>query len=141
MVPSHETHGKSPAQIHHVVLLAHGSPAPETTLEFNRFAENWALQVPETRVYRAFLSIGSPTLAESLADAMRQGAKHIDVIPLLLFSGKHILVDLPQIATEFMAANPEVAVQIGQPLAQRPGFTAFLADAWLGAEKKGDAQA
>ena len=54
---------------------------------------------PET-ILPAFLSVGHPTLAEALTKA-GQISEQIRVLPLFLFSGKHLNEDIPQIISEF----------------------------------------
>jgi sirohydrochlorin ferrochelatase len=116
----------------HVILLAHGSPAAETTLEFHAFVKQWADLVPQFQVHGAFLSVGSPTLAQALEHAQAQGAQAIEVVPLLLFSGRHLLADIPGILTAFRTQNPSIQVSAGPALALRPGFAEFMVKAWQG---------
>lgn len=117
----------------HVILLAHGSPAAETTLEFHAFVEQWAALAPQFEVHGAFLSVGSPTLAQALEQAKNQGAQAVEVVPLLLFSGRHLLADIPGILAAFREQNPNIQVSAGPALALRPGFAEFLVKAWQGA--------
>jgi sirohydrochlorin ferrochelatase len=114
-----------------LIVMAHGSPASETTVEFTELVQKWAILVPDSHILMAFLSVGKPDLSDALADAVLQGATEIVVQPLLVFTGKHILVDLPALVQSFQSRHPSIAVRVGAPLGSWPGFEHFLADGFF----------
>lgn len=74
----------------------------------------------------AFLSLLAPDLPAACAAAVAAGARQVHVLPLFLFSGKHILADIPEQVEALRAAHPGLHVILLDPIARHPDFTAFL---------------
>lgn len=111
-----------------IVLVAHGSPAPQTREEFERLADQIRQAGFGGRIHVAFLSVGQPDLEqvlESLAQA--PDTRTIWIQPLLVFTGKHLLVDLPATVEKFRRKYPDIVLEAGIPLGSWPGFAQFLA--------------
>ncbi len=115
-----------PQIVTHFVFLAHGSPAPEASREFEALVQQWRVANPSKIALTAYLSLGSPNLPQALADAEQDGAQCIEIVPLLVFSGKHLQVDIPHILATFCKTFPHVKVRQKGPLALRPGFIELL---------------
>ncbi len=79
-----------------VVVLAHGSKVRSGNeglfkiVEMLRALEKWDM------VEAAFLQLAKPGLTEAVEDLIARGAKRVVVMPLLLFSGNHVLKDIPE---------------------------------------------
>lgn len=114
---------------HTLVLLAHGSRAGEASTEMGRLAADLESAQPGLKVRGAFLSLGEPGLADALEGAIREGSLHIEVLPLFLFSGKHVLEDIPNLFQNLQARYPEVRLALLDPIGKHPGFARFLLDA------------
>jgi sirohydrochlorin ferrochelatase len=112
--------------VKHCLFLAHGSPAPEAAVEFENLVMAWSKRNPRYKAHLAYLSVGQPDLMAGLKSAVAAGAREIEVLPLLLFSGKHILVDIPEIVRGFSAEFPHISIQLHGPLSSQPGFLDFL---------------
>lgn len=96
-----------------VVVLGHGSRAPAALEVLNWVAERLAgrLQMP---VLAASLQFNKPSLEESCRELTAAGARRIVVAPYFLFSGNHMMQDIPGIleklredlpGTEFVLAD------------------------------------
>jgi sirohydrochlorin cobaltochelatase len=109
-----------------LILLAHGSRSAETAGEMRGLAERIALSRPEFQVRGAFLSLIEPDLPAAVRDAIREGAKEIAVLPLFLFSGKHVEEDIPSQVEALRAAHPDILLSLLPAIGSHPDFPDFL---------------
>lgn len=112
-----------------LILLGHGSKAPEALEEMRELAAKLQARTPGTQVRPAFLSLAEPDLAGAVREAVLAGAGEIRVLPLFFFSGKHVQEDVPRLAAEAQAAHPGARVTLLQAAGRHPGFLDFLASA------------
>jgi precorrin-8X/cobalt-precorrin-8 methylmutase len=79
-----------------VIVLAHGSKVRTgneglfTIVEMLRAMNKWDMVEP------GFLQLAKPGLTEVVEVLVDRGAKRVVVMPLLLFSGNHVLKDIPE---------------------------------------------
>ncbi len=91
-----------------VVVLAHGSKVRSGNeglfkiVEMLRSMEKWDM------VEACFLQLAKPGLTEAVDDIVGRGAKRVVVMPLLLFSGNHVLKDIPEEIEKERKKYPEV---------------------------------
>ena len=77
-------------------MLAHGSKVRTgneglyTIVEMLRAMKKWDMVEP------GFLQLAKPGLTEVVEVLIGRGAKRVVVMPLLLFSGNHVLKDIPE---------------------------------------------
>jgi sirohydrochlorin cobaltochelatase len=114
-----------------VLLCGHGSRDPETAGEFEAAAAALrsrlgALDFPDFAT--GYLEFARPTIAEGLVALAQRGARRILAIPAMLFAASHVREDLPREIDRFVAANPEIDVQLGRDLAIDPKLLAAAAD-------------
>jgi precorrin-8X/cobalt-precorrin-8 methylmutase len=91
-----------------VIVLAHGSKVKTgneglfTIVEMLRAMGKWDM------VEAGFLQLAKPGLKEVVDDLIGRGAKRVVVMPLLLFSGNHVLKDIPEEIDNERKKYPEV---------------------------------
>ena len=91
-----------------VIVLAHGSKVRTgieglfKIVEMLRTMEKWDM------VEAGFLQLAKPGLTEVVEDLTGRGAKRIVVMPLLLFSGNHVLKDIPEEIDNERKKHPDV---------------------------------
>lgn len=124
-----------------LILLAHGSRAVETLEEMRDLAARLtrARMSSEARrpgmaeagfeVRGAFLSLTKPDLATAVREAIGAGSVEVQILPLFLFSGKHVLEDVPALAEALRKAHPDVKIILLDPIGRHPDFPAFLLNA------------
>jgi sirohydrochlorin cobaltochelatase len=112
-----------------LILLAHGSRAPETFEEMRELAASVRARHPETGVYPAFLGMIEPDLPAAVSQAVAAGAKAIKVLPLFFFSGKHVQEDIPRLIAQAQAAHPGVPIGLLQAAGRQADFPEFVARA------------
>ncbi len=91
-----------------VIVLAHGSKVKTgneglfSIVEMLRKMGKWDM------VEAGFLQLAKPGLTEVVDDLTGKGAERIVVMPLLLFSGNHVLKDIPEEIDHERKKFPEV---------------------------------
>jgi precorrin-8X/cobalt-precorrin-8 methylmutase len=91
-----------------VIVLAHGSKVRTgneglfTIVEMLRAMDKWDMVEP------GFLQLAKPGLTEVVEVLIGRGAKRVVVMPLLLFSGNHVLKDIPEEIDNERKKFPEV---------------------------------
>jgi sirohydrochlorin cobaltochelatase len=109
------------------VLLGHGSREPSTEVEIRDLAAAMGSISPEWRFTHAFLN-QEPKLDSAVDALATAGATRIKVLPLLVFTGKHILEDVPQEIEHLRARHPAITFELVPHLSRLSGFTGMLAD-------------
>jgi sirohydrochlorin cobaltochelatase len=109
------------------VLLGHGSREPGTQAEIQALKAKLASAAPEWRFAHAFLN-QEPMLETAVRELVHAGCSRIRVLPLLVFTGKHILEDVPREIERLQALHPAVHFEREPHLFQLPGFSALLTD-------------
>ena len=91
-----------------VIVLAHGSKVRTgneglfSIVDMLRTMGKWDM------VEAGFLQLAKPGLTEVVEDLTGRGAERIVVMPLLLFSGNHVLKDIPEEIDNERKKYPEV---------------------------------
>lgn len=80
---------------------------------------------PETRFEHAFLN-QEPSLAAAVDLLVKEGCDTIRVMPLLVFTGKHLLEDVPSEIARLQALYPHVRLERTSHLFRLPGFPELL---------------
>ena len=119
-----------------LILLAHGSRAPETVGEMQDLASrmrksllgnsNMGKSGAGLDIRGAYLSLSDPDLATACGEAVDAGAGEIHILPLFLFSGKHVLGDIPDQVETLKTRHPGVNVVLLDPIGRHPEFPDFL---------------
>lgn len=78
-----------------VVVIGHGSRAPEALVLLNWVADHLAEQL-ELPVLAASLQFNKPTLGECCRELVAAGARRVVVAPYFLFDGNHLQKDIPE---------------------------------------------
>jgi len=95
-----------------LILVAHGSRRAASNNDVARLAEALAETASERflAVRHGFLELASPSLAESIDDAVNSGAKEVVIVPYFLSPGRHVVEDLPR--TVALAGETHPAVNL-----------------------------
>ncbi len=91
-----------------VIVLAHGSKVKSGNEGLFKIVEMLRAMGKWDMVEAGFLQLAKPGLTEVAEDLIGRGAKRIVVIPLLLFSGSHVLKDIPEEIDNERKKFPEV---------------------------------
>ena len=99
-----------------ILLLAHGSRAPESVRTMESIAEQTRQLLPEHLIQVAFMQFNDVNIEKGLLMLMDQGATRVKIVPYFLFDGVHIKEDIPQEVAEFKQAHPQIEITLGQTL-------------------------
>ena len=91
-----------------VVVLAHGSKVKSGNEGLFKIVEMLRAMGKWDMVEAGFLQLAKPGLTEAVDDIVGRGAKRVVVMPLLLFSGNHVLKDIPEEIEKERKKYPEV---------------------------------
>lgn len=108
-----------------LILLAHGSRHPATADEVAALATSVAATM-NCDVRHAFLEIGRPTLVDAIAQAIEGGAKLVNVLPLFVNTGNHVVRDLPELITEARGRYPNVKIELLRHVGAHPAYTGLV---------------
>ncbi len=98
-----------------VVVLGHGSRAPEALTTLNWIAGRLAERL-ELPVLAASLQFNSPTLDDCCKQMAEAGAKRVIIAPYFLFSGNHLLKDIPHELDRLRRELADVEFILADPL-------------------------
>lgn len=97
-----------------LVLIAHGSKKEKSNEEFR----NLVSQVREVnldkyqKIIPAFLEMESPSIQNVVKELSFKNITSITFYPFFLNSGKHVLVDIPNIIEELKKEYPEIEFKL-----------------------------
>lgn len=104
-----------------VLLLGHGSRRLEANQSFLLVADRVA-QLIGRKVTPAFMSNGEPNFAQAVQTLIDNGVQKIVIMPLFLFRGIHVTVDIYEELKPIQAANPEVCIVLTDELGSDDGI-------------------
>ena len=102
------------------LIIAHGSRDPQANREFFQFLEHFRKVYPQRKVEGAFLELAKPAIPEAIENCVTAGASEIFVIPLMLFSGRHVKEHIPELIEKAKVLHPEIDFHYAAPLAEHP---------------------
>ena len=91
-----------------VVVLAHGSKVKSGNEGLFKIVEMLRAMGKWDMVEAGFLQLAKPGLTEAVEDIVGKGAERVVVMPLLLFSGNHVLKDIPEEIEKEQKKYPDV---------------------------------
>ncbi|OIP55752.1 MAG: hypothetical protein AUK54_03410 [Helicobacteraceae bacterium CG2_30_36_10] len=97
-----------------VVLIAHGSKRSESNREFLELCEEIRAQnsLNFDEISFAFLEFERPSLEMALDEMSDKNMDEVYVYPYFLNSGKHVLVDLPQIISQSKTRHTTMKIEL-----------------------------
>ncbi|SUM02798.1 Sirohydrochlorin ferrochelatase [Staphylococcus devriesei] len=97
------------------ILVAHGMRKGEQNKALGEFLEH--LLSDETYDYElAFIESEEKSIEKTVERLIRQGETRFKVVPLLIFSAMHYIVDIPEILENIKHTHPEISYEISDPL-------------------------
>lgn len=109
-----------------LILLAHGSRHPQTSLEVAELADGMRRAAAPPVVAHAFLEIARPDRGQAVAQAVAAGCRLIDVLPLFLNTGNHVVRDIPELVRQARGHHPEVGIRLLRHLGAHPDYAALV---------------
>ncbi len=99
-----------------VLLVAHGSRSAAGCGELLALADAVAEARAGTQVRVGFLEMSDPPASTVLDDLLRDGARDVTVVPLMLFAAGHAKSDVPALVLDARAHRRGARIVYGRPL-------------------------
>lgn len=111
-----------------LIIVAHGSRKESSNSEVMLLGEKVkALVDTQYDVLKtAFLEFAEPSLEESIITSVKEGAKHIVILPYFLASGNHVTRDIPAVVEQMQTMYPEVKIELKEHLGSAAGMPTLL---------------
>ncbi len=111
-----------------LILFAHGSSRATWRAPLETLCAQIQSQSPaHVRVVLAFLERCPPTLPEVVTACVDDGFTHIDVLPMFISAGGHVLRDVPPLLTEIRAAHPALQLHMHPAIGAHPVIATAIA--------------
>lgn len=104
-----------------VILLGHGSREAETGNEIRELCVALSNSKPGWRFEHAFLN-QDPKVDYAAQTLISLGCSRIQVLPLLVFMGRHLLQDIPEAVEDLRKQHPKIVFEIKPYLSKMDGF-------------------
>ena len=104
-----------------VILLGHGSREPETENEIRDLCIALSKSRPGWQFEHAFLN-QDPKVDRATQTLISLGCNRIQILPLLVFLGRHLLQDIPEAVEDLRKQHPKIVFEIKPYLSQMAGF-------------------
>ena len=111
-----------------VILLSHGSRAPEAREYFVEIANLVKGLTGWPHVEPAFMELCGPSLGEAVDACVADGAEQVVVLPCFLHPGRHLIHDIPRLMEKAQARNPTVPLILAERIGSHPDLGSLIAD-------------
>ena len=101
-----------------LILFAHGARDARWAQPFERLQQLAQAQLPDAMVVLAFLELMEPRLPAVAAQLAAQGCDEINLVPVFLGQGGHVLRDLPPMVEELRAAYPGLTITVSDAVGE-----------------------
>lgn len=114
-----------------LLILAHGSPRPEANEDVLKVAEEVRSRNAFPLVEVGYLDCNEPDIPTAIDRCAAAGATTLVAVPYFLHSGKHFLLDVPELLDAAAARHPGLTILMGDYLGHEPQLVDVLVDrAW-----------
>lgn len=104
-----------------LVIAAHGTRDAEGEAVCRALADRVQALLPDRRVALGFVELSSPSIPDALVDVLRgQAEPRAVVVPLMLGTGGHVRVDIPEFIEEALEAVPGARIDYAAHLGPDP---------------------
>jgi sirohydrochlorin cobaltochelatase len=95
-----------------IILFGHGARAPSWALPFQRLQTMLQARLPQHHVGLAFLEFMTPNLPDLVHSYVELGVEKIQITPIFIGQGGHILKDLPILVDQLRAQFPQLEINL-----------------------------
>lgn len=111
-----------------LLLMAHGSPYPESNAPIAAVADRARALAAYRRVQVCFLDLNEPAIDTAIDAAVADGATAVAAMPYFLQLGGHVAEDLPQIIAAAQRRHQETRIVLTPHLGYDPLLVQVIAD-------------
>ncbi len=105
-----------------ILIISHGSPRADANRGFVELVERIASRLEGAVVLPAFFSIVHPDIPDQVAELASRGLRKIVLMPYFLYSGQHVIVDIPALLAECRSRFPHLELEMLPTLENDPAL-------------------
>lgn len=111
-----------------LIIVAHGSRKESSNAEVMALGVKIKPLVDGQYdvVKTAFLEFAEPSLEESITACVKEGVRHIVILPYFLASGNHVTRDIPAVVEKIEVTYVEVKIELKEHLGSAKGMVSLL---------------
>jgi sirohydrochlorin cobaltochelatase len=111
-----------------LLIAGHGTRTAAGVAEFTEFVKRVEVRLADQHIDVAggFIELAPPPLAESVADLVNRGHRHLTVVPLVLVAAGHAKGDMPAAMAREQLRHPGLTYSYGRPLGPHPALQDLL---------------
>jgi len=111
-----------------IVYISHGSRSNDWNEQFISFiTETMKENIAPIQEY-GFFELAAPSIGEAIESCIRKGATTVTVVPVLLLSGNHALIDIPTEIADSQAQFPTIPIMYANVLGSDHLFLPAIMD-------------
>ena len=99
-----------------VIILNHGTRNKQAQESFNVFARTLREKFQAVIIEHASMELSEPSMPVIIKKLYESGKRDIVIVPFFLFSGMHIVKDIPEIIEEERQKYSDLKITFGKPL-------------------------
>ncbi len=99
-----------------VIILNHGTRNKQAQEGFNTFVQTLKGKFPSVIVEHASMELSEPSMPVIIKKLYESEKRDIVIIPFFLFSGMHIVRDIPEIIEKERQKYSDLKITFGKPL-------------------------
>jgi sirohydrochlorin cobaltochelatase len=105
-----------------LLIAGHGTRTAAGVAAFTEFVKRVEVRLAGEQVDVAggFIELAPPPLADSVAELVARGNRHVDVVPLVLVAAGHAKGDMPAAMAREQLRHPGLTYSYGRPLGPHP---------------------
>ena len=111
-----------------ILLIGHGSRVAAANDALHAIAAMVREQNPDTVVEVSFREQHAPNIQLGIDRCVEQGAKRVLLYPYFLFSGAHVLEDLPEEMDNARQRHEGLQMVLGEPLGVHPKLAEIVCE-------------
>ena len=109
-----------------IVLFAPGIEEARLRKPFEELTATLKNELGKDRVRLAYVSVGSPNLADVAAEAADDGFARLRILPLFLAPGGPLEKEIPEQVSVVRAQVPQITVELLKPVGEHPRMRTLL---------------
>ena len=99
-----------------VIILNHGTRNKQAQESFNVFARTLREKFQAVIIEHASMELSEPSMPVIIKKLYESGKRDIVIVPFFLFSGMHIVKDIPEIIEEERQKYSDLKITFGKPI-------------------------
>jgi sirohydrochlorin ferrochelatase len=111
-----------------LLVMAHGSPRPEANADIERVVQFIRDREAYPVVILGYLDCNEPDIPAAIDLCVEAGATQLFAVPYFLHSGRHFLIDLPELLAGGERRHPGVTIRMGDYIGHQPQIADILRD-------------